>query len=524
MEALEPAHTPGPTPANWRTDITAGVSLAIIAGPLCVGIALASGAPLWSGIISGVVGAIIVGRLSSSQLLVSGPAAGLAAIVVTATAQLGSFQALLVAVVLAGVMQIVMGIARAGIVGYYFPSSVVKGMIAAIGVILILKQLPHALGWNSDYMGSESFAQGAGANTFTSILEALTNPQPGAVFICAISLAVLALWSAPALKRLRVVPAPLVVVVTGILLNELFKSAMPEFALTDGNLVSLPVITSLSELSASLIFPDWSVLARGEVYVVALTIAMVASLETLLSLDATDRIDPHKRESPPNPELIAQGVGNIVSGLIGGLPLSGVIVRSAANIEAGALSRRSNLTHGLTVLGSVITVPFLLNLIPLAAIAAILLHLGYRLAQPALWMSAWRVGRPHFFTFAVTVVTTVFTDLLIGIMVGFGVGAFFILFGQLRTPTMIDRNPPGSVLRRFVLPELVTFLSKAEVAQALAALPEGSRVEIDGRSARHIDHDVLELITNFRATAQRRNIDFRLVGMPATPALPLPGR
>ena len=506
--------------ANWRTDIPAGLALAIVAGPLCVGIALASGAPLFSGIIAGVIGAIVVGRTSGSQLLVSGPAAGLTAIVLTSVTQLGSFQAFLVAVVLAGLMQIVLGICRAGIVGYYFPSSVVKGMLAAIGVVLVLKQLPHALGYNTDYEGSETFAQTSGGNTFSNIVAALERPRIGALLICLFSLAILTLWNGRNLKRMRVVPAPLLVVVAGVALNALFTSALPEFALSGSSLVMLPVVRSFNELSSLVITPDWSVLVRPELYVLALTIALVASLETLLSLEATDKIDPYKREAPPSRELIAQGVGNTLSGLIGGLPITGVIVRSAANIDAGAQSRWSTMTHGVLLLLSVLAVPALINRIPLAAIAAILLHTGYRLAHPALWKNAWNVGRPHFAAFAVTVLTTVFTDLLVGIVVGFAVGAFFVLLGQLRTPMLVDHNPPGAVLRRFVLPELVTFLSKAEVVQTLAALPAGSRVEIDGRSSRHIDYDILELITNFRSTTVLRDIDFRLVGMPPIATVP----
>lgn len=506
--------------ANWRSDIPAGIVLAIVALPLCLGIAVASGAPLSSGVVAGVVGALVAGTISGSQLHVSGPAAGLTAIVIGAVAQLGSFQGFLVAVVLAGLMQIVLGFARAGIIGYYFPSSVVKGMLAAIGIVLVLKQLPHALGLDLDFEGSESFAQTAGQNTFSAIRAAFEQPKAGAVFICAFSLAILALWHTDSFKRLRVVPAPLVVVVAGIALNALFISALPEFALSGGNLVALPVMSPTSELGSLVVFPDWSVLARADVYFVALTIAAVASLETLLSLEATDKIDPFKREAPPSRELIAQGVGNTISGMIGGLPIAGVIVRSAANIDAGARSRWSNITHGVLLLASFITIPTLLNRIPLAAIAAILLYTGYRLAHPALWKNAWNVGRPHFLTFVITVLTTVMTDLLVGILVGFAVGAFFILLGQTRTPAMVDHNPPGAVLRRFVLPELVTFLSKAEVAQTLAAIPPGSRVEIDGRGARHIDYDVLELITNFRATAALKNIDFRLVGMPAVATVP----
>ncbi|MEO7361055.1 MAG: SulP family inorganic anion transporter [Gemmatimonadaceae bacterium] len=520
MKLTEQTESASSFAANWQSDIPAGIVLAIIALPLCLGIAVASGAPVSSGIIAGIVGALVVGRISGSELQVSGPAAGLAAIVVGAITQLGSFQAFLVAVVLAGVIQIVLGVARAGIIGYYFPSSVVKGMLAAIGVVLVLKQLPHALGYDVDFEGSESFAQIAGQNTFSAISSALAQPKIGALIICAFSLAILALWNTDTFKRLRVIPAPLVVVASGIALNALFVSALPEFALSGNTLVSLPTMDSFAGFPSLFTFPDWSVLARTDVFFAALTIAAVASLETLLSLEATDKIDPFKREAPPSRELVAQGVGNIVSGLVGGLPISGVIVRSAANIDAGATSRWSNMTHGVLLLLSVLSVPMLINRIPLAAIAAILLYTGYRLAHPALWKNAWSVGRAHFVTFLVTVLTTVMTDLLIGIVVGFAVGAFFILIGQSRTPALVDHNPPGAVLRRFVLPELVTFLSKAGVAQTLADIPPGSRVEIDGRGARHIDYDILELITNFRATAALRNIDFRLVGLPLVVPVP----
>jgi MFS superfamily sulfate permease-like transporter len=520
MQAMESQKRTSSFAVNWRSDIPSGIVLALVALPLCLGIAVASGAPPSSGIIAGVVGALVVGRLSGSELQVSGPAAGLAAIVVGAISQLGSFQAFLVAVVLAGLIQVVLGIARAGIIGYYFPSSVVKGMLAAIGVVLILKQLPHAFGYAADFEGSESFAQTAGQTTFSAIRAAIEQPRLGAVFITLFSLTILALWHTDSFKRLRVVPAPLVVVIAAIAINALFKSALPELWLSGSNLVTLPVIQSAGGIGALFAFPDWSVLARADLYLVALTIAAVASLETLLSLEATDKIDPVKREAPPNRELIAQGIGNTISGLVGGLPITGVIVRSAANIDAGARSRWSNIMHGMLLLVSIVSIPTLLNQIPLAAIAAILLHTGYRLSHPALWKNAWNVGRSHFLTFAVTVCTTVMTDLLIGILVGFAVGAFFILLGQLRTPALVDHNPPGAVLRRFVLPELVTFLSKAGVAQTLADIPAGSRVEIDGRRARHIDYDILELIANFRATAAHRNIDFRLVGMPSVAPVP----
>jgi SulP family sulfate permease len=492
----------------------------LVALPLCLGIALASGAPLFSGIVAGVVGGIVVGSLSGSQLMVSGPAAGLTAIVLSAIATLGSFQLFLVSVVLAGLMQVGLGVARAGIIGYYFPSSVIKGMLAAIGLILILKQLPHAVGYDADYVGNESFRQPNDENTFSAIGDALARVQPGAAIISALSLLVLILWSRPAFKRLKVVPAPLVVVLIGLGLNLLFTRVAPAFALGAEHLVQLPVPRSSGEFAALLTFPDWSGIVNPAVWVTAVTIAIVASLETLLSLEATDKMDPYKREAPPNRELLAQGVGNTLSGLVGGLPVTGVIVRSAANLDAGARTRWSAISHGVLLLVAVLAAGRLLNQIPLAALAAVLLYTGFKLAHPKLFVAAWRTGRRHFATFVVTIVAILLTDLLVGIGIGVSLGLLFILLEQSRAPGFNDVTPAGGVLRRLVLPEQVTFLHKASVAQTLEAIPPGSRVEIDGRQARQLDHDVLELITDFRETARLRGIDLRIVGLPPTPTIP----
>jgi SulP family sulfate permease len=492
----------------------------LVALPLCLGVALASGAPLFSGLVAGIVGGIVVGSLSGSQLMVSGPAAGLTAIVLAAIGSLGSFQLFLVAVVLAGLMQIGLGVARAGIIGYYFPSSVIKGMLAAIGLILILKQLPHAVGYDADYQGDESFRQPNDENTFTALADALGRVQPGAAIISALSLLVLILWNRPALKRLKVVPAPLVVVLIGVGLNLLYTRVAPAFALGAEHLVQLPVPRSGGEFAALLTFPDWSGIVNPAVWVTAVTIAIVASLETLLSLEATDKMDPYKREAPPNRELLAQGVGNTLSGLVGGLPVTGVIVRSSANIDAGARTRWSAVTHGALLLVAVLAAGSLLNKIPLAALAAVLLSTGFKLAHPKLFAAAWRTGRRHFASFVITIVAILLTDLLVGIGIGLAVGLFFILLEQSRAPGFTDATPAGGVLRRLVLPEQVTFLHKASVAQTLESIPPGSRVEIDGRQARQLDHDVVELITDFRQTAKLRGIDLRVVGLPDTPTIP----
>jgi SulP family sulfate permease len=465
----------------------------------------------------------VVALLSGSQLMVSGPAAGLSAIVLAAITELGSFETFLAAVVVAGLLQIALGAARAGIIGYYFPSSVIKGMLAAIGLILILKQFPHAIGYDANYVGDETFAQGNDQNTFSAISAALGRIRVGAAIISGLSLLTLVLWERPAFKRLRVVPGPLVVVAIGVGLNLLYSYTAPSLALGPGHLVQLPVPRSVGEFAALFTFPDWSALGRAAVWTTAATIAIVASLETLLSLGATDKMDPYKREAPPNRELLAQGVGNTLSGLIGGLPLTGVIVRSAANINAGGRTRWSAFTHGVWLLVAVIAAPTLLNRIPLAALAAVLLYTGYKLANPRLFVAAWRTGRRHFLAFVITIVAILLTDLLVGIGIGLAVGIFFVLLEQLRSPAFADVTPPGAVLRRLVLPEHVTFLHKASVAETLESLPPRSRVEIDGRQARQIDHDVLELITDFRETARLREIDLRLVGLPSTPIVPAHG-
>jgi MFS superfamily sulfate permease-like transporter len=502
--------------ARWSHDFTSGITLAVIAFPLSLGIALASGAPLISAIIAGIVGAVVVGRFSKSPLLVSGPAAGLVAVTMGAIAQLGSFRAFLVAVVLAGLMQIVLGLARADVLRYYMPSGVVKGALAAMGVVLMLGQIPFALGYSSAWIDADGTVFNAGAQTFSNIAAALQSPRAGAVVICLLSLAVLILWNTNNFSRMRVIPAPLVVITLGIVLNGMFVSALPELALRDGALVNVPVIKTIAELPSLIVTPDWSVIGTIPVVITAFTIALVASFETLISLEATDKLNPRRSDARPNQELIAQGIGNTVSGLVGGLPITGQIVQSAASIDAGARSRSASVSHGIALLLVSIMIPLTINRIPLAAVAAILLHTGYRLAQPALWTTAWSVGRSHFGAFAVTVLVTVFTNLLVGVGAGLAVGLFVVLVGQTRTRTLVNHNPPGAVLRRYVLPERVTFLAKAEVAQTFAELPHGSRVEIDGRAVRHIDQDILELILNFKATATMRDIDLRLVGTPNT--------
>lgn len=501
--------------ASWREDVPASVVVFLVALPLCLGIALASGAPLLSGLVSGVVGGVVVGALSGSHLLVSGPAAGLTAIVLAGIQQVGGFPQFLPAVVIAGALQIALGAAKAGVIGYYFPSSVIRGMLAAIGLTLILKQIPHAVGYDTDFEGDLAFIEPSGETTFSAIAHAMNFIQPGAILTALAGIAILVLWPRTPMARFKLLPAPLVAVVVGVGLSELLSAVAPaSWVIRGTHLVTLP--DSPAGLLAQMTWPDWSAIGDRGVWTLALTLAVVASLETLLSLEATNKIDPLKREAPSNRELLAQGAGNIVAGILGGLPLTGVIVRSSANVDAGAKSRLSAILHALFLSVAVLLLAPLLNRIPLAALAAVLLVTGYKLAAPALWRTSWRLGPMQFIPFATTVIAVLLTDLLVGIGIGLAVGIAFIVIEQMRRSAFTKVSPPGAVLTRFELPDQVTFLSKAKLARALDALPAGSRIEIDGRKTRQFDHDALEVLLTFRETAHTRGIDYRLVGIPET--------
>ncbi len=500
-----------------REDVPASVVVFLVAVPLCLGIALASGAPLFSGVIAGIVGGIVVGLLSGSHLMVSGPAAGLTAIVVSAIATLGSFQAFLMAVVIAGLVQIALAGLRAGAIGSYFPSSVIRGMLAAIGLILILKQLPHAVGWDRDYEGDESFVQPDGDTTFTAINHAMHAIEPGALLVAAIALALLVLWDKTGLKRLKLMPGPLAAVLAGVGINLALKHSGSSWALLSEHLVQLPVATSAGQFFSFFTLPDFSAALRADTWRVAVTLGVVASLETLLSLEATDRMDAHKRLSPPNRELLAQGVGNTLSGLVGGLPLTGVIVRSAANVDAGARTKLSAILHGVLLVLAAVSIPGLLNEIPLASLAAILLYTGFKLTRPQILRSMWGQGRKQFTPFVITIATILLTDLLVGITVGLAVAFALILLDEIRSECFTVVSPPGSVLKRVRLQEHVSFLNKASLARLLASLKNGERVEIDGSRCREIHNDVLEHLSDFRQQAIERGIDLRIVGLELTP-------
>lgn len=506
--------------SNLNKDFPAGLVVFLVALPLCLGIALASGAPLFSGIIAGIVGGIVTASLSGSALSVSGPAAGLTVIVLSAITSLGSFDTFLLAVAIGGAIQIGLGFLRAGIIGYYFPTSVIKGMLAAIGIILILKQIPHALGYDADVMGDQNFQEAHGGNTFSELFNSYKFMSIGAIIISAVSLAILILWDKPFLKRFsffKLVPGALIVVILGVVINQIYKAVMPELALGGDHLVVLPVSSNVTEFIGQFTLPNFSALTNPQVYVVAVTIAIVASLETLLSVEATDKLDPYKRITPTNKELIAQGTGNMVSGLIGGLPLTAVIVRSSANVNAGAKTKMSAIIHGMLLLGCAILIPNILNMIPLACLAAVLLMVGYKLAKVSLFKEMYKLGWKQFLPFVVTIVAIVFTDLLKGIGIGMAVSIFFILRNNYKVPYFFhkEKQKEGETIK-LELSEDVSFLNKGSIMLTLKNIPKNSSVIIDGSKSQHIDYDVLEIIENFKETAKLQNIDLQLVDIPQT--------
>lgn len=507
---------------NLKHDLPAGLVVYLVALPLCLGVALASTGSselLFSGIIAGVAGGIIVGLISGSALGVSGPAAGLVTIVAGAIGSLGSFEAFLAAVVLAGIIQLIAGFLKAGVIGYYFPSSVIKGMLAAIGIILILKQIPHAFGFDQDFVGDEDFFQKDGHNTLSEIYYAIKYHSTGAVIISIVSLALLILFELKFMKKLQLfkfLPGALFVVLAGTFINIYFVNSQPEFALAEKHLVGLPVAQSSADYLNFITFPDFSILTNPRVYFIALTLALVASLETLLSIEATDKLDPQKRKSPANRELVAQGFGNIVSGMLGGLPVTQVIVRSSANINSGGHTKVATIFHGLLLLLSVLTIPMWLNMIPLSALAMILIMVGYKLAKPSLFVGMSKLGWEQFIPFAVTVVGVVFTDLLYGIAFGILASVFYVLRKNYRNAYKLYEEPlrgRKKLILKFA--EEVSFLNKASISNQLDKIDENSVVVIDASRTKEMDYDVIERIDEFKHyDAKKKHIDFETIGVP----------
>ena len=498
-----------------KNDLPASVVVFFVALPLCLGIALASGAPLFSGLISGIIGGVLVGALSGSKIGVSGPAAGLAAIVLTAITSLGGYENFLVAVVLGGVIQLIFGILKAGIIGYYFPSSVIKGMLTGIGIIIILKQIPHFFGYDSTPEGDFAFFQVDGKNTFSEILNTANNISVGATVIGFIGLGILILWStvfANKGKFFKIIQGPLVAVVAGIVYYFVTKGNAT-YGVDAIHLVSVPVPDSFDSFVGQFRFPNFSAISNPAVWVTGFTIALVASLETLLCVEATDKLDPHKNVTPTNKELLAQGTGNIISGLIGGLPITQVIVRSSANIQSGGRTKLSAIIHGLLLLISVILIPTLLNKIPLSVLAAILLIVGYKLAKPAVFIEMVQLGWKQWIPFTVTVVGIIFTDLLVGITLGLAVGIVVILIKSFQNSHFlhIENKSNGKHRIKMTLAEEVTFFNKGAILKELDSLPRDTYLEIDVRKTRFLDYDIIEILQDFALKAKERNIDIQLI-------------
>jgi MFS superfamily sulfate permease-like transporter len=498
-----------------KNDIPASIVVFFVALPLCLGIALASGAPLFSGLIAGIVGGIIVGALSGSHIGVSGPAAGLAAIVLTAIGTLGGFENFLVAVVLGGAIQILFGVLRAGVIGYYFPSSVIKGMLTGIGIIIILKQIPHFFGYDSDPEGDFAFIQVDGSNTFSEILNMVNNISLGPTIIAIVGLAILLLWDkvlSSKGKIFKLIQGPLVAVIIGIVYF-VFTRGNDQYGISSEHLVSVPVPSDFDSFMGQFRLPNFSAITNPAIWVTAFTIALVASLETLLCVEATDKLDPEKRVTPTNRELLAQGTGNMISGMIGGLPITQVIVRSSANIQSGGKSKKSAIIHGFLLLISVVMIPGLLNMIPLSVLAAILFIVGFKLAKPSLFKTMYDLGWKQFIPFIVTVLGIIFTDLLVGIGMGLMVGIVVVLYKSYQNSHFlhIEDKSNGVTKCKMTLAEEVTFINKGAILKELEALPHDSFLELDVTKTRFLDNDIIEILDEFAIKAKARNIDILLI-------------
>jgi MFS superfamily sulfate permease-like transporter len=500
---------------SLKNDIPSSIVVFFVALPLCLGIALASGAPLFSGLIAGIVGGIVVGALSGSQIGVSGPAAGLAAIVLTAIGSLGGFENFLLAVVLGGLIQIGFGVLKAGVIGYYFPSSVIKGMLTGIGIIIILKQIPHFFGYDSDPEGDFAFFQVDGQNTFSEIFMMFNNISLGPTIVAIVGLSILLIWDnilAKKSKIFKIIQGPLIAVAFGILYY-IFTIGNETYGISSEHLVSVPVPSDFSSFLDQFSYPNFGEITNPAIWVTAFTIALVASLETLLCVEATDKLDPEKRVTPTNRELLAQGTGNVLSGLIGGLPITQVIVRSSANIQSGGKTKLSAIIHGFFLLISVILIPNLLNMIPLSVLAAILLIVGFKLAKPSLFKVIYQTGWKQFVPFIVTVLGIIFTDLLVGIGLGLMVGIVIVLIKSYQNSHFLHMEDVsnGKTITKMTLAEEVTFINKGAILKELDRLPENSHLELDVRKTRYLDHDVIEILENFVDVAKNKGIDVKLI-------------
>ncbi len=511
--------------ASAKNDLVSGLIVFLIALPLCLGIAQASNAPLFSGIVAGVVGGIVIGFLSKSHLSVSGPAAGLVAIVIGAIEQLGAFEIFLCAVIVGGGVQLILGLVRAGTVANYFPTSVIEGMLAGIGLTIIFKQLPDAFGFLKDKssVGMEDGEQGIATSGISHWLEHI---EPGAIIIAVTGVLLLIIWSNKRMKKVQFLPAGLLVVILGVLINEALRASGSSLALHDAYLVQLHVPSNAGEFFGQFKMPDWKGFTNPAVWQIGVVIAVVASIETLLCIEATDKLDPYKRYTSGNAELRAQGIGNIVSGLIGGLPITSVIVRSSANINAGARTKLSTITHGVLLLVCVATIPFVLNMIPKAALAAILLFTGYRLCRPAVFKHMWHAGLPQFIPFVITAIAVALPmlGLLKGVGIGMVISIIFLLRNNMKIPYYYHRSKySGNEVIKLDLAQEVSFLNKGSIKNTLDKLPENSIIILDATNTEYIDFDVLEVIKDFQKNqAVDKNIKMSLIGFKNSYKIPSP--
>ncbi len=497
-----------------NNDLPASIIVFFVALPLCLGIALASGAPLFSGIIAGIIGGIVVGLLSGSALGVSGPAAGLAVIVLSAIDTLATWENFLLAVVLAGFIQVLMGFLRAGFIAYYFPNSVITGMLSGIGLLIILKQIPHALGYDRDFEGDLSFIEADGKTTFTSLYESLFSLSPAAILISFTSILLLILWEQFLSKKklFKIIQGPIAVILFGIFMSYCYQQNIINLTLSKDQLVTLPISSNFSEFLNFFTFPNFSAIFNFEIWKVAFIIAIIASIETLLSVEATDKLDPQKRVTPTNRELVAQGIGNICSGLIGGLPITQVIVRSSANISFGGKTKLSCILHGFFLLLSAYFATSLLNLIPLSSLSAILILVGYKLAKPAMFKKMWSLGLQQFIPFTTTILSILLTDLLTGITVGLVVSLLFTLWQNYKNSFYMEdsvSDEEGRETHHLILGEVVSFFNKANILRTLDKLPPNSKVIIDASKTQSLDHDISEIISNFCVNAKTKNIEVK---------------
>lgn len=491
---------------HLASDASASIAVFLVALPLCLGVAVASDAPPFAGIIAGVIGGIIVGYLSGSHVSVSGPAAGLTVIVATAIGVAPSYQSFLLAVFLAGIFQVIFGILKGGFLGQFIPSAVIKGMLAAIGLILILKQIPHLLGDDRVPEGDEEFIQTDGENTLTEIIVAFQNITPLALALGVVSILLLIFWESKKMKQIKFIkllPGSLVVVALGIIIQQWAEITFPNLALSVNHLVKIPVAKDFQEFTSFFTSPNFNDINQKVVWISALTIAIVASLESLLSIEASDKIDPFKRFTPPNRELIAQGSGNIVTSLLGGLPVTAVIVRSSANISAGNKTKMSAILHGVLLLLFVYFAPNLLNKIPLASLAAVLIFVGYKLTKPSIFLELSKKGISQIVPFIVTIVAILFTDLLIGILIGIATGLFFTIRSNFRNAFIIVNEQEHYLIR---FKKDITFIHRSELKKQFDIIPNDSKLLLDISRSEFIDNDILELIEDFSTQAKHRNI------------------